>query len=51
MFAELNRAAHYAPIIVKVGVPKGVGKHNVRGAVRTAFIGPVEETAKKGTKA
>jgi hypothetical protein len=50
MLVKLNRAAHYARIIVKVGVPKGVGKHDVRGAVRTAFIGPVEEMAKKGTK-
>lgn len=46
MLVHLNRTAHYATIILKLGVPKRVGKHDIRSTVRAMLIGGVEEMAK-----
>src|SRR5207244_1319032 len=46
MFIQLNNTTHHATIILKMAVPKRVGEHDIRSAVRAVFIGAVEETAK-----
>ena len=38
IFIHLNNAAHYARIIVKMGVPIGVGEHDVRSAVCAMLV-------------
>src|SRR5215471_15547008 len=36
---ELDCTAHHAAIVLKVGVPKCIGKHHIRSAVRPTLIG------------
>src|SRR6202034_3985054 len=43
---EANNAAHHGAIVLKMGVPIGVGEHDIRRAVGAMLIGSVEETAK-----
>src|SRR5580700_6520717 len=51
MLVQLNRATHHAAIILKMAVPKRVGEHDIRGAVRAMLVGTVEKAAKIGLNA
>jgi len=43
---ELNCTAHHVAIVLKMAVPKRIGEHNIRSAVRAMLIGRVNESAK-----
>jgi hypothetical protein len=45
MLVQLDRAAHYAAVILKMAVPIGVSEHDIRSAVRAALVRCVNETA------
>ena len=51
MLVHLNNTAHHSPIILEMSVPKRVGEHDIRSAVRAMLIGGVEEMAKIRLKA
>src|SRR5262245_59836690 len=44
MLVHLNGSSDNAGITLKTAVPIGVAEHDIRSAVRTVFIGTVEET-------
>ena len=48
MFIELNNAAYHAAVILKMGVPIFVGKHDIWRAVWSLLIGWVDEPAEVG---
>src|SRR5579864_3668840 len=45
MLVELNNTTHHAAVILKTVMPKRVGEHDIRSAVRAMLIGAVEEAA------
>ena len=49
MLVHLNCTAHYASVILKIGVPVFITEHDIRSAIRPMLIGGVEETANIGT--
>jgi hypothetical protein len=51
MLVQLNHTAHYATIILEMGVPKRVSEHDIRSAVWAMLIGGVKELAKIGLQA
>src|SRR5947208_16939950 len=48
MFIELNNAAHYATVVLKMGVPISVGEDEIWSAVWAMLIGCVEQPAEVG---
>ncbi len=46
MLVQLNNATDHAAIVLKTGMPKRVGEHDIRSAVWTLLIGAVKEAAK-----
>ncbi len=46
MFVQLNDAAHYAAVILKMAVPIGVRQNDIRSAVWAMLIRGVNESAK-----